>query len=981
MPKTLHVDQPSSKVDWAAGKVELLTEAVPWQANGRPRRAGVSSFGISGTNAHVILEEAPEPSSVDAEQEQGGEGSQPLAIIPLALSAKSEPALNEAAERLASHLRANPQLDLTDVAYSLATTRSAFEQRAVVLGSEREELLEGLGALGAGAEAPGLVRGIARAEQKPVFLFGGQGSQHARMAAALLEGSPVFARHIDECERALAPHVDWSLTEVLADEQGEWLDRLDIVQPALFAVMVSLAELWRSCGVKPAAVIGHSQGEIAAAYVAGGLSLADAALIVARRSAAMTKLAGKGAMLSVSLSVDELGALIDPYGERVSLAATNGPASQVLSGDPDALKELEAACEQDGIRAQRVAVDYAAHSAQIEDLREELLAAFAPINPQSGSIAMHSTVSGEPIDTAGLDGEYWYRNLRQTVLFEPALRSALEQGRRAFVEISPHPVLSFAVEETVEDALTDPGEATVLGTLRRDQDGPERFALSLAQAHSQGTELDWRAFFSQTAAKHVPLPTYPFQRKRYWLNASAGSADASSIGLGDPEHPLLGAVIEDPRGEGLTLTGRISLQTHPWLADHMVGEAVLLPGTAFLEVALQAAEAADCRADRGAHPAGPADLARDRRRRSAGLASAPPSKTAPARSQSTPAPRQPKAPSGPATPRAPSAAEAPSPVPRPWPAGHHKVQSRSRSQSSMSASPRPSCTTGRPSRASAPPGLTARRSTPRCRCLRGRPKAAAACAIHPALLDAALHAIALAEGAAAQTQLPFSFAEVSLASAGPSALRVEVSPAEQGVSLLLSDGQGLPIAQIGSLALRPLDPAALRAPGQGGEDLLGIAWQELALEPTQALEPLVIEGELDSLWGQEEEPAPETVLWRWGAERVQGDPAERACRASQGALEAIQRFLAEQRLASTRLAILTGELSRSAGKSPRPDRRPLWGFFAPPRLSTPSRFVLLDSDGSESSERRSAQRLRPKSPRSLCARGARWWGGPCPRQA
>ena len=584
LPRTLHVDSPSSHVDWEAGEVELLTEQRPWEANGRPRRAGVSSFGISGTNAHLILEQAPEPSGQEAtpsSPEDSPESILPGGPIPIPLSAKSEPALEQAAGRLASRVEADPELSPTDLAYSLATGRASFPHRAVAVAGDREELLGTLAAIATGEPAPGLARGLARGEARPVFLFPGQGSQHPRMALDLYRDSPVFARHIDRCEQALAPFVDWSLTEVLADPEGKWMQRLDIVQPALFAVMVSLAELWRACGVEPALVVGHSQGEIAAAHIAGALSLDDAARVIALRAKAMTKIAGEGAMASVSLPAS--GALRAPGGprRRAPLAAINGPAQTVVAGQPEALEDFLSACEADGVRAQRIAVDYAAHSAQIDSLERELLEAFAPISPQSSRIPFHSTVSGEQIDTAQLGAEYWYRNLRETVRFEPVLRALLEAGRRAFIEIGPHPVLAFGAQESI-DAAPGHESAAILGTLRREEGGPGRFALSLAEAHAAGAQLDWEALFAGSGAKRVPLPTYPFQRRRFWIEGGMQAADASAIGLADPEHPLLGAALEGPEGESLTLTGRLSLKSHPWLADHAVAGNVLLPGTAFL---------------------------------------------------------------------------------------------------------------------------------------------------------------------------------------------------------------------------------------------------------------------------------------------------------------------------------------------------------------------------------------------------------------
>jgi acyl transferase domain-containing protein len=520
LPRTLHVDSPSSKVDWGAGEVELLTEPLPWPPGERPRRAAVSSFGVSGTNAHLILEEPP---PVEPDDDEAGDGAdpEPDQLLPdailLPVSARSASALEGQAERLVAHLEASPELDLAAVARSLATTRTSFEHRAVVVERDRAAALAALRSLARGEESAAAVTALASASaaRQPVFLFGGQGSQWRGMGVELIDSSPFFAARIRACEEALAPFVDWSLEETLRGP-GEWLDRLDLVQPALFAVMVSLADLWRGLGVEPAAVVGHSQGEIAAAHVAGGLSLADAARVVALRARAMAKIAGQGGMLAISLPAARLPARLRPFGERVSLAAINGPASIVVSGDPDALAELEKSCEEDGVRARTVAVDYAAHSAQIDALRAELVEAFAPISPRSGTIPFHSTVSGEALDTAELDAEYWCRNLRQPVLFEPVVRSLLDQGHRTFLEVSPHPVLSFGTHETIDDALPGAG-GVVLGTLRREDGGAGRFSTSLAEAHAHGVDLDWGALHTGAGAETVALPTYAFERSRYWL--------------------------------------------------------------------------------------------------------------------------------------------------------------------------------------------------------------------------------------------------------------------------------------------------------------------------------------------------------------------------------------------------------------------------------------------------------------------------------
>jgi acyl transferase domain-containing protein len=542
LPASLNFTEPNPKIPFEQLRVRVQDTAGPWPHEDRPLIAGVSSFGMGGTNCHLVLSEAPgAASAVDRSQSPGGTGGAASATRPLSgqillpLSAKTGLALEEAAERLSAHLRGRPDLDLTDVAHSLFTTRSAFEHRAMLVGSDREELLTSLAQLARGKGDPGMVRSVAQAKPPPVFLFPGQGSQSQGMALGLLDSSPLFARHIESCEQALSDHVDWSLVAILREDDTKWLDRLDIVQPALFAVMVSLAKLWRECGVEPAAVVGHSQGEIAAAHIAGGLSLEDAALIVAERGKAMAKLAGKGGMLAVSLPPEQLPPYIGQLGERVSLAAINGPASQVLSGDPEALDEILAACEREGVRAQRIAVDYAAHSSQVEALEDELLDAFRPISPRSGEIPMYSTVSGRQVDTAELTPEYWYRNLRQTVLFEPVVRSLLDAGSRAFLEVGPHPVVGFGARETIEDVLPNPAEAALLSTLRRDESGPRRLALSLGEAHCQGVPVEWGKFLVGVAPKRVALPTYPFQRQRHWIEeisrSDCATGDAAQTGF------------------------------------------------------------------------------------------------------------------------------------------------------------------------------------------------------------------------------------------------------------------------------------------------------------------------------------------------------------------------------------------------------------------------------------------------------------------
>ncbi|MBD3009788.1 alpha/beta fold hydrolase [Streptomyces sp. 5-10] len=597
VPRTLHAERPTERVDWTAGALRLAAENEPWPAADAPRRGAVSSFGISGTNAHVILEEAPdadmatEPTPVPV----------PVAV-PWVLSAKSADSLRDQARRLRERLAAEPDLAPVDVARSLLS-RAVFDRRAVVIGHTREDFLDRLAALGRGEPATGVVRGVSTdgslsADRAgPVFVFPGQGSQWAGMAAELLDASAEFAESFDACARALAPYVEWSPLDVVRGRPGApSLDRVDVVQPVLWAVMVSLARVWRSHGVEPAAVVGHSQGELAAACVAGVLSLEDAARVVALRSRLIgSELAGRGGMVSLPVPVDEAGKLVAPWGERICVATVNGPGSTVVAGDATALDELMAACERDGVRARRVPVDYASHTPQVERIRERLLELAAPLTPRPGAVPMYSTVTGARLDGASADAEYWYRNLRETVRFEQATRALADAGHTVFIEVSPHPVLIPGIEQTVERTLQDASAdraAVVVGTLRRDQGGRERLLTALAELFVAGGTVAWTNTFE--GGRPVDLPTYAFRARRYWLDAPERTGDVGGAGLTAVDHPLLAGAVAPAGSDTVLFTARLSQTTHRWLADHAVLGGVVLPGSVFLDWALYAGSTVGC---------------------------------------------------------------------------------------------------------------------------------------------------------------------------------------------------------------------------------------------------------------------------------------------------------------------------------------------------------------------------------------------------
>ncbi|MEV0281754.1 type I polyketide synthase, partial [Streptomyces sp. NPDC050610] len=593
LPRTLHVDTPTPHADWSAGGVELLTDARPWPETGRPRRAGVSSFGMSGTNAHLVLEEAPvyeEAPALDEAPAAGPEApAAPLPTTPWVLSGRTPAALRDQAAALAGRLDADDDPEPADIGLSLATTRAAFEHRAVLLGDGLPEIRDALDALArpGPAAAPGLVLGAGpTAEGRTALVFPGQGSQWAGMARELLDSNQAFRDRVDACAAALAPHTDWPLLPVLREEPGApSLERVDVVQPALFAVMVSLAALWDSWGVRPDAVVGHSQGEIAAAVVSGALTLDDGAKVVALRSRALRALAGHGGMASVSLPQDRVRAEIAPWGERLSVAAVNGPAAVVVSGEAAALTELLAHCEQRGVRARAVPVDYASHSAQVARIEDRLMTELAGVRPLPGRVPLFSTVTGDWLDTTAMDAGYWYRNLRQTVRFETAVRALAEQGFDVFLESSPHPVLTMAIQDTVESAAgaaapaatASPADtanvakdadasapacgAVVAGTLRRGEGGPRRALASAAELWVAGVAVDWAAVYARTGARTVGLPGYPFQTRRYWLEPDDGAEPGHGTAAADPADTDFWRMVED--GDLAGTADRLAVDPEP----------------------------------------------------------------------------------------------------------------------------------------------------------------------------------------------------------------------------------------------------------------------------------------------------------------------------------------------------------------------------------------------------------------------------------
>ncbi|BBC38999.1 hypothetical protein SGFS_102930 [Streptomyces graminofaciens] len=571
LPRTLHAGTPSRHVDWDGSGLSLLHDAVAWApADGRTRRAGVSAFGISGTNAHVIVEEAP--GAVEAEPTERPAPGKRLFV----LSGRGEAAVRGQAARLAEYVH-DERAELSDVAFTLARHRSHFERRTAIVAGDRGELRARLDELADGRTplpAP-------REDQtgKVAFVFAGHGGQWPGMGLELMTDSNAFRAELTRIDRAIHARAGWSVLDVLRDGEAE-LERTEILQPVLFAVNAALGAAWRALGVAPDAVVGHSLGEIAAAYVAGSLTLDDAVTVITGRARAVVPLAGKGGMLAVHLPRPQVEELLTPYAGRLFVAAVNSPDSTAVSGEADALAALRRHLDDQDIPARPLSTAFASHTPLMAPVREELLDRFAAVRGVRTPVPLYSTVLAEPVSGERLDAGYWYANLSEPVRFADAIRRMLDDGYRYFVELSPHPSLGSSIEAVAAEAGID---AVSVASLRRRQDGQGVLLRGLGELYAAGHTPEWAPLFP--AGRRVDLPTYAFARERHWL-APAPRTDAGA--------PLLGTHIEasDEPDRHLFQTD-IDLRDprFAYLTDHRVTGEVWLPAAAFLDMALEAVSA------------------------------------------------------------------------------------------------------------------------------------------------------------------------------------------------------------------------------------------------------------------------------------------------------------------------------------------------------------------------------------------------------
>ncbi|HEY1616514.1 MAG TPA: SDR family NAD(P)-dependent oxidoreductase, partial [Streptosporangiaceae bacterium] len=919
LPATLHAEQPSPHVDWSAGTVRLLTRGRQWPDTDRPRRAGVSSFGISGTNAHIVLEHAPEeeaaapPEGETAEPDGGqADAGRPL---PWVLSARTEGALRAAAARLlplaeaasgqAAKGRQTRRQALADIGFSLATTRAALPLRAAVIGEDAADFTRGLAALARGESPHGVVRG-AQAKRKTAFLFAGQGSQRTGMGLQLAARYAAFADAFDAACAELDRHLSRPLRDVIAAGDGT-LDQTGFAQPALFAVEVALFRLLESAGIRPAFLAGHSVGELAAAHVAGVLPLADACALVAARGALMQELPAGGAMVAVRAAAEEVLPLLL---SGADIAAVNGPAAIVVSGDSDAVLATAARLRGLGRKTRRLPVSHAFHSARMEPMLDRFAAIAAGLDFRPPDIPVVSTLTGEPAGAELSAPEYWVRQVRQPVRFATAIQALAGQGVSTFVDVGPDGALASMGAECLEE-----GDAAFIPLLRagRPEDGTVTAALSALW--TRGAAPDWSTFYP--GARRTALPVYPFQRRRYWLRSAEPAAQAAA-GLAPARHPLLGAAVSLADGDRFLLTGKLSPHAQPWLADHTVRGAMLLPGSAFVELALRAGRQAGCdhleeltliaplplRSGEDAVIQVLVESADEKGRRTLGIYSA-------------------------------TAAD------EEWIQNATGVLAAGPvlAGEGLSAWPPPGAEPL--DLAGCYPALAAAglRYGPAFQGLRAawiagadlyaevelpEPHRAEAgrYGLHPALLDAVLHALAAAEGAALVARLPFAWAGVTLHATGAARLRVRLTrTAAGGVSITAADSIGMPVATVDSLVLRPA--------GDGPADpLFTVGWI-----PVRRREAAPLAGPAVTRIA----PAPAAA-----------DPPAAARMAAGQALAAIQDWLAGGKPAGARLVITaSGAVSAVPGDpAPDPAAAAAWGFVRAAQAEHPGRILLLDADDS-----------------------------------
>ncbi|MBB5895105.1 type I polyketide synthase [Kutzneria kofuensis] len=907
LPKSLYAEEPTPQVDWSAGNVALLAEARPWPAVDRPRRAGVSSFGLGGTNAHVIIEQAP--------AEEPVERTPVSRVLPWIVSGKTPEALAANAAQLSS-----VDGSFADVAYSLATVRTPFEHRGVVVASDRETALAGLSSI-----ADGTNHAVARAQGLAAFLFTGQGAQRIGMGRELYQTFPVFAQAWDEVVAQLDP----ALPSIVWGDDQDALNQTGNAQPALLALEVALYRLVQSWGVRPDFLAGHSVGEIAAAHVSGVLSLADACKLVSARGRLMQALPAGGAMVAIQATEQEIE-LVDGVG----IAAVNGPQSVVVSGDEAAVLRIKADFEARGRKTTQLKVSHAFHSPLMEPMLDEFRTVVGGLTFNAPTIPIVSTLTGqiaEPDELA--DPEYWVRHVREAVRFLDAVRTLESKSVVRFVEIGPDGVLAGLGAGCVT------GENPVFIALQR-KDKPQEHELvaGLAKAFANGVPVNWTEFFAGLDVRPVDLPTYAFQRQRFWSDLQAGTR--SGQGFGHTDHPLVDAIVELPDTGGVVLTGRLAVDAQPWLADHDILGTILFPGTGFVELVGHAGRHVGSDVIEELTLAAPLILPERggvNVRVTVGAADENGRRPVGAYSRAEGSDDWTRHATGILT----SAVEAPDFDLTAWPPSdatpldldraYELLHARGYGYGPVFQGLKAGWRRGDDvfAEVALPEGVEADRF-----------------GLHPALLDAAMHADLVDDSGEGATLLPFSWNGVTLHATGASALRVWIRQVrgDEVSSMRVADQAGQPVLTVSELVSRPVSAEQLSA---ASDSLYGIEW--VPVPATGELGSVAVIGP-DLGLGKafptlsDIDVVPDLVV----TVVPQGPSSPDGVRAAAKHVLGIAReWLADERFADSTLAVVT---VRATGDDVDLGQAPVWGLIRAGQAENPGRFALVDLDGTVASD-------------------------------
>ncbi|MGI5336448.1 SDR family NAD(P)-dependent oxidoreductase [Streptomyces sp. CA-181903] len=944
LPRTLHVDAPTPHVDWSSGAVSLLTEPVAWPETGRPRRAAVSSFGISGTNAHVILEQGD--NSVSPNELPDGDG--PLVW---AVSARSPEALRAQAARLGDAVRTHPEWRPGDLARVLVRSRAALEHRAAVTGTTRDDLLAGLDALRDGASAPHLVRDTVRRAGKTAFLFTGQGAQRAGAGAELYAGHPAFARALDDVCEALGDGLGAETRALVLGTGDPALLRGTLhTQTTLFALETALFRLLESWELRPDAVLGHSIGELAAAHAAGVFSLEDAAAVVAARGRLMSQLPPGGAMTAVQADEEEVLPLLADRAHLAAVAAVNGPRAVVVSGDEDTVREIAGRFAADGRRTKRLDVSHAFHSPRMDGMLDDFRAVLDRVTLHAPALPVVSDLTGRTLTAdEAHDPGHWVRHVRETIRFQDGVRRLLAQGIRTCLELGPAGVLSALAQDT---AAEDGADLTAVPLLRQDRPEPETVRTAFAHAWARGARTGLAAALPAGPTPHLDLPTYAFQGERHWLrpaDTGDGTAGPAALGLDAAGYPLLTAAVRPADDDRLVLTGRISTRSHPWIADHVVLGTVIVPGTAYLDLVLDAARRVGCGTVEELDQEAPLILTGTRPadvQLTVGAPDADGRRTVAVHSRPDDAAEWTRHAHGTLAPGTPEPARD---LAGDWlPADAVPVDL---------ADFYPSVVADGFAYGPTFRGLSALwRSGDEVFGEVTLPEEArsdaAGYGVHPALLDAALHA-GLVGNTGDTVRLPFCWNRVGLHTTGATALRVHLAPAgPDAMRLTVADADGTPVLTADSLQARPVSLGQLRA-ARRDDALHEVRWtaapdaEPEARTRTWAVLGDGLPGVASSLPAGDEPvnhpcfdsdtPVPDVAL-------VVPAPGRPVRETVAETLALLQRWLADERTTSSVLAVLTrGAVATGPDDAvSHPELAAIWGLVGAAQAENPGRFVLAD---------------------------------------